>query len=66
MINMRFTPLLTTFFTEAEENRMWGGGRGDRGERKEYYRTKRRERRRSKTCGAGKVGGRGWVKVSER
>ncbi len=45
---------------------MWGGGRGDRGERKEYYRTKRRERRRSKTCGAGKVGGRGWVKVSER
>ncbi len=33
MINMRFTPLLTTPFSEAEENRMLRG-RGDRGERK--------------------------------
>jgi hypothetical protein len=53
MINMRFTPLLTTI-SQKQRKIGWGGG----GEIEERGRKNiGRGRRRSKTCVAGKVGG---------
>ncbi len=58
MINMRFTPFLTTL--SQKQMKIGSGERG--GEIEERGRKnigQKGERRRSKTCGAGKVGGGG-------